>query len=495
MGCSRHEERPSGRPTRSTPATSPARAVRRPRSPRTRRRTPSPAAPAPTTSSRSACSPPQSTAKPIRASGPVEHATTTSSSPSSGRASGARECRRRWSPVGDPDHQRLVLQQQDAVHLYARDHPSARTPAATAPTGYAARPAAASARSPPRPRPRRPRRARRSRRRLLPPPGRGRAAAPTPTAWRPTERRRPRRGRAGGRGPGEVVARAHGDEAEGGRPVQRPGVEKRSDRDVQRAVAARNDGRTPTGLREDPSHVGGVAADGLVHVGAPPQGRESGVDGVALRRARPGVAEQQQWRHLCVRQEAPLPRRPVASLAVRVPPAEKVYTPCPRSCWSAPSGATRARARPPTCSAAGRLRRASYNGGNNAGHTVVIGDEKYALHLLPSGILTPGVHPGDRQRRRRRPRPCCSPRSTGSRRAASTPRGCVVSANAHLIAPYHRTIDKVDRALPRQARKIGTTGRGIGPDVRRQDEPRRRPRAGPVRREDPAAEGRGRARR
>ena len=34
-----------------------------------------------------------------------------------------------------------------------------------------------------------------------------------------------------------------------------------------------------------------------------------------------------------------------------------------------------------------------FNGGNNAGHTVVVGDEKYALHLLPSGILTPGVVP------------------------------------------------------------------------------------------------------
>ena len=34
-----------------------------------------------------------------------------------------------------------------------------------------------------------------------------------------------------------------------------------------------------------------------------------------------------------------------------------------------------------------------FNGGNNAGHTVVIGNEKYALHLLPSGILTPGVTP------------------------------------------------------------------------------------------------------
>jgi hypothetical protein len=36
-----------------------------------------------------------------------------------------------------------------------------------------------------------------------------------------------------------------------------------------------------------------------------------------------------------------------------------------------------------------------FNGGNNAGHTVVVGDEKYALHLLPSGILTAGCYPGD----------------------------------------------------------------------------------------------------
>jgi len=45
-----------------------------------------------------------------------------------------------------------------------------------------------------------------------------------------------------------------------------------------------------------------------------------------------------------------------------------------------------------------------FNGGNNAGHTVVIGDEKYALHLLPSGILTKGVTPVDLQRSSDRPR-------------------------------------------------------------------------------------------
>ena len=105
-----------------------------------------------------------------------------------------------------------------------------------------------------------------------------------------------------------------------------------------------------------------------------------------------------------------------------------------------------------------------FNGGNNAGHTVVIqgedgSREKYALHLLPSGILTPSVTP-----------------VIGSgvvvdlevlfeeidgleARGVDTSR-LVVSANAHVIASYNRTLDKVtERFLG--ARKIGTTnGRG-----------------------------------
>lgn len=102
-----------------------------------------------------------------------------------------------------------------------------------------------------------------------------------------------------------------------------------------------------------------------------------------------------------------------------------------------------------------------FNGGNNAGHTVVIGDEKYALHLLPSGILTPGVTPVI---------------SNGvvidievlfEELEALSARGVDVSklrisANAHVITHYHRTLDKVtERFLGK--RQIGTTGRGIGP--------------------------------
>ena len=102
-----------------------------------------------------------------------------------------------------------------------------------------------------------------------------------------------------------------------------------------------------------------------------------------------------------------------------------------------------------------------FNGGNNAGHTIVIDGEKYALHLLPSGILTP----------------TCTPVIGNGvvidlevlfreidgleARGVSTDK-LVVSANAHIIAPYNRTLDRVtERFLG--SRKIGTTGRGIGP--------------------------------
>ena len=102
-----------------------------------------------------------------------------------------------------------------------------------------------------------------------------------------------------------------------------------------------------------------------------------------------------------------------------------------------------------------------FNGGNNAGHTVVVGDEKYALHLLPSGILSPG---------------CVPVIGNGvvvdlevlfEELDALTARGVdvsklLVSSSAHVIPSYNRTLDKVtERFLGK--RQIGTTGRGIGP--------------------------------
>ncbi len=101
------------------------------------------------------------------------------------------------------------------------------------------------------------------------------------------------------------------------------------------------------------------------------------------------------------------------------------------------------------------------SGGHNAGHTIVVDGEKFATHLLPSGILTPGAT-------------CVigngvvvSPEALFSELDALLERGVElaelkVSANAHLIASYHSTIDKVtERFLGKN--RIGTTGRGIGP--------------------------------
>ncbi|MGN6253199.1 MAG: adenylosuccinate synthase [Marmoricola sp.] len=101
------------------------------------------------------------------------------------------------------------------------------------------------------------------------------------------------------------------------------------------------------------------------------------------------------------------------------------------------------------------------SGGHNAGHTIVVNGEKFATHLLPSGILTPGatsvIANGV----------VVSPEALFAELDALLERdveigGLVVSANAHVIASYHSTMDKVaERFLGKN--RIGTTGRGIGP--------------------------------
>ena len=101
------------------------------------------------------------------------------------------------------------------------------------------------------------------------------------------------------------------------------------------------------------------------------------------------------------------------------------------------------------------------SGGHNAGHTIVVDGEKFATHLLPSGILTPGatsvIANGV----------VVSPEALFRELDDLIGRGVQVadlkvSANAHVIASYHSTIDKVtERFLGKN--QIGTTGRGIGP--------------------------------
>jgi adenylosuccinate synthase len=103
-----------------------------------------------------------------------------------------------------------------------------------------------------------------------------------------------------------------------------------------------------------------------------------------------------------------------------------------------------------------------YQGGNNAGHTVVVGREKFVLQTIPSGVL----HPGRR---------CIigcgvviDPPSLIEEMESLVQRGIVldgnlfISKNAHLIMPYHPALDRASEAK-RGARRIGTTGKGVGP--------------------------------
>src|SRR5919201_4992324 len=103
-----------------------------------------------------------------------------------------------------------------------------------------------------------------------------------------------------------------------------------------------------------------------------------------------------------------------------------------------------------------------YQGGNNAGHTVVLPDgQDYALHLIPSGILTPGITNVIGNGVVVDPGVLLDELASIEERGVDTS-GLLVSADAHLIMPYHVAIDKVTERYLGKA-KIGTTGRGIGP--------------------------------
>ncbi|MCD6461841.1 MAG: adenylosuccinate synthase, partial [Thermoplasmata archaeon] len=101
-----------------------------------------------------------------------------------------------------------------------------------------------------------------------------------------------------------------------------------------------------------------------------------------------------------------------------------------------------------------------FQGGNNAGHTIIVGGKRYAFHLIPSGVLwkktlvlgngvviDPEVLSGELE----------SLRSAGFEDV-----DLWISDRAHLIMPYHRLLDGAEETL-RGSEKVGTTGRGIGP--------------------------------
>jgi adenylosuccinate synthase len=102
-----------------------------------------------------------------------------------------------------------------------------------------------------------------------------------------------------------------------------------------------------------------------------------------------------------------------------------------------------------------------YQGGNNAGHTVVIGEESYALHLLPSGVLSRNAIPVIGNGVVIDPAVLLAEIDGLAARGVPCDR-LLISANAHMIMPHHIALDKVTERFLGNSR-IGTTGRGIGP--------------------------------
>ncbi len=102
-----------------------------------------------------------------------------------------------------------------------------------------------------------------------------------------------------------------------------------------------------------------------------------------------------------------------------------------------------------------------YQGGHNAGHTIVVGEESFALQLVPSGVLYPHITPVIGNGVVVDPAVLVDECRKLNARGIDTSK-LVVSANAHLIMPYHYELDKLsERMLGRN--KLGTTKRGIGP--------------------------------
>jgi adenylosuccinate synthase len=103
-----------------------------------------------------------------------------------------------------------------------------------------------------------------------------------------------------------------------------------------------------------------------------------------------------------------------------------------------------------------------FSGGNNAGHTVVVGRDKYVLHTIPSGILHNGcrcvvgcgvvIDPGS----------LIEEMESLVQRGVTLDGNLYISKNAHLIMPYHPALDRASEGKL-GARRIGTTGKGVGP--------------------------------
>src|SRR5947207_100633 len=107
-----------------------------------------------------------------------------------------------------------------------------------------------------------------------------------------------------------------------------------------------------------------------------------------------------------------------------------------------------------------------YQGGANAGHTVVVGDQVYKLSLLPSGILTPGVTSVIATGVVLNPARVIEELDELAKRGAGHPDDLRISDRAHVIFPWHFAEDRALDKSTSDGENIGTTGRGIGPCYR-----------------------------
>jgi len=105
---------------------------------------------------------------------------------------------------------------------------------------------------------------------------------------------------------------------------------------------------------------------------------------------------------------------------------------------------------------------ARYQGGHNAGHTVVVDDNEFILHLVPSGILHNGKKCIIGNGVVVDPAALLEEMDAMAKRGVKFDNSLLISKNAHLIMPYHRALDVASEQL-KGKKKIGTTGRGIGP--------------------------------
>ena len=105
---------------------------------------------------------------------------------------------------------------------------------------------------------------------------------------------------------------------------------------------------------------------------------------------------------------------------------------------------------------------ARYQGGHNAGHTVVVGNDEFILHLIPSGILHKGKTCIIGNGVVVDPAALIEEMDGLLKRGIRFEKNLLISRNAHLIMPYHKALDMASERL-KGNKKIGTTGRGIGP--------------------------------